>query len=102
MKLFKSNYHHSKRVEKVSFKTDIKEHIVEEALDLMYGYIRGKFDNVDIDKDSLMSEEAFIKEFPVICVPSLGYFKPSYGKYKHIIKNKNKKKNGRAKKEGNA
>jgi hypothetical protein len=97
MKLFKNNFHHNKRVEKVALKTNIEPEIVEEALDIMYGYIRDKFDKVDVPKETLMDEDEFNEKFPVICIPSLGYFKPSYKKYKHIIKNKNKKKNGRKK-----
>lgn len=91
MKLFKTNYHHNARVEKVSHKLNIEEHIVEETLDIMYDYIRTKLDSVEIDKDSLMEEKEFTEKFPVICVPSLGFIRPSYKKYKHIMKHKLKK-----------
>lgn len=99
MKLFKSNFHHNNRVNKISFKLNIEEEIVEEALDIMYDYIRSKLEEVDIDKDKVMDEKSFDKEFPVICIPSLGYLKPSYKKYKHIMKNKSKKSYGNSKKE---
>lgn len=91
MKLFKSNFHHNARVEKVSFKLNIQEHIVEETLDIMYDYIRSKLEAVDIDETVIMTEEEFNKAFPVISIPSLGYIRPSYKKYKHIMKNKIKK-----------
>lgn len=91
MKIFKSNIQHDKRVEKIAFKTNIKPEVVEETLGLMYGYIRDKFDGVDINKEEILSEEEFNKAFPIICIPSLGFFKPVYGKYINIMKNKLKK-----------
>ena len=100
MKLFKSNFHHNKRVEKTAFKTGMEEHIVEEVLDIMYDYIRLKLESVKIDEDNVMTEEEFNEKFPVIAIPSLGYIRPSYRKYKHIMKNKLKKKNGKNYREG--
>lgn len=91
MKLFKSNFHHNARVEKMSFKLGIDEHVIEETLDIMYDYIRMKLDEVETDKTRVLTEEEFNDCFPVICIPSLGYIKPSYKKYKHIMKNKLKK-----------
>lgn len=95
MKLFKSNYHHNNRVEKIAFKTGIEAHVVEETLDIMYDYIRGKLDNVEVDKKRMMEEEEFNQTFPVIAIPSLGYIRPSYKKYKHMMKNKLKKQYGK-------
>lgn len=88
MKLFRDNIHHENRVKKLSFKLNISEEIIEETLDIMYGYIRTKFDNVELeDKTKKMTEEEFNKTFPIISIPKLGFFKPSYRKYLHIIKN---------------
>lgn len=91
MKLFKNNFHHTNRVEKISFKLDIPEQVIEETLDIMYEYIRMKLEAVDIDSSRILSEEEFDENFPIIAVPSLGFFKPNYRKYKHIMKNKLKK-----------
>jgi hypothetical protein len=91
MKLFKNNYKHHARVEKVAFKTGVDEQVVEEVLDTMYSYIREKLDTVDIDKDRMMEEIEFEDKFPVIRIPSLGFIKPSYKKYRHMMKNKFKK-----------
>jgi hypothetical protein len=95
MKLFKSNYHHHKRVSKVALKVGVEESIVEETLDIMYDYIRMKLDEVDIPKDEILNEEEFDEKFPVILIPSLGFIRPSYKRYKHIMKNKLKKDNKR-------
>ena len=97
MKLFKSNFHHNARVEKVSFKLNIPEDIVEETLDIMYEYIRGKLNSVQIDENVIMSEEEFNQSFPIMSIPSLGYIRPSYKKYKHIMKNKIKKQHAKSK-----
>lgn len=99
MKLFKNDIPHDKRVAKIAFKLGLSENIVEETLNIMYSYIRNKFENVQIpDEDVLMSEEEFNKVFPVINIPKLGWFRPSYGKYKHTMQSKlNKKSNGKNK-----
>tara|TARA_R110000772_G_scaffold23035_2_gene62006 strand:- start:17 stop:310 length:294 start_codon:yes stop_codon:yes gene_type:complete len=95
MKLFKNNIFHDKRVEEISYKLDIPENQIEEALDLMYGYIKNKFESVVVeDEDVIMEEEEFNKTFPTIHIPSLGYFKPNYRRYKHQIKNKLKNDKG--------
>lgn len=91
MKLFKTNYHHKKRIKHMSYKLNLKEEIIEEALDIMYDYIRLKLESVDIDKDRIMTEEEFNEKFPVIAIPKLGYIRPSYRKYRHIMKHKLKK-----------
>lgn len=95
MKIFKNNIFHHKRVEYMSYKLNISEDIIEEALDLMYEYIKSKIEKEDPGEDFL-TEEEFNNRFPTIHIPSLGYLKPSYKKYKHIYKNK-KKKNGKTK-----
>ena len=95
MKIFRTNIYHNKRVERVAYKLDIDERIVEESLDLMYKYIKEKIEEVEINEDVEMTKEEFEEKFPIIHIPSLGYLKPSYGKYKHIMKNK--KKNGKNK-----
>ena len=95
MKLFRDNIHHEQRVKKLSFKLDIKEEIIEETLDIMYSYIRSKLEAVEIeDPLEIMSEEEFNETFPCIQIPKLGYIKPSYKKYVHLVKNvrKNHKK----------
>jgi hypothetical protein len=97
MKLFKNNYKHHNRVEKVSFKTGVEPQVVEEVLDTMYGYIREKLDGVDIDPAELMDEEEFDNKFPTIRIPSLGFIRPSYKKYRHMMKNKFKKEEKRLK-----
>jgi len=82
---------HDKRVEHISHKLDIEEHVIEEVLDIMYDYIKLKIENVELEEGVKLDKEEFTEKFPIIHVPSLGYLKPSYGKYKHI--NKKKKKN---------
>jgi len=91
MKIFKNNIYHDKRVEKLSHKLDIPEHVIEESLDLMYGYVKSKIEAVEVVEDVLMTEEEFNEKFPVVHIPSLGYFVPSFKKYSHQIKNKYKK-----------
>lgn len=96
MKLFRNNIHHENRVKKLSFKLNISESIIEETLDIMYGYIRMKLDTVEVpDPDKVMTEEEFDKVFPCIAIPKLGFIKPSYKKYLYVMKNvkKNRKKN---------
>lgn len=88
MKIFKNDIHHAKRVEYISHKLNIPEKQIEETLDIMYGYIKDKLESVDIDEDVLMDEMEFDKAFPTIHIPSLGYLKPNYRKYKHMMKNK--------------
>jgi len=88
LKLFRDNIHHENRVKKVSFKTGLKEEIIEEVLDIMYGYIRQKLNSVTLeDPTNIMSEEEFEKTFPCIQIPKLGYIKPSYKKYLYLVKN---------------
>lgn len=92
MKLFRSNINHENRVKKVSKELNIDEAIIEETLDIMYTYIRNKLESVELeDPDAMLVEEEFNKIFPTICIPSLGFITPSYKKYKHVMKNKNKK-----------
>ena len=90
MKIFKNNIYHDKRVEYIGYKLNIQEEIIEEVLDLMYGYIKERIERVELKEDDILSKEEFEEKFPVIHIPSLGYLKPSYRKYKHIIKSKNK------------
>lgn len=98
MKLFKNNIFHDKRVEKIAYKLDIPENQIEETLELMYGYIRNKFETVEVeDEDVIMDEDKFNDTFPTIHIPSLGYFRPSYRKYKHQIKNKLKSRDEKCK-----
>lgn len=92
MKLFKNNIQHDKRIEKIAYKTNIDEAIVEEVISLMYSYIKDKLQSVELeDEDTILTKEEFEKIFPIINIPSLGWIKPSYGKYKHVMKNKKKK-----------
>lgn len=97
MKIFKNNIYHTKRVEKVSHKLDIPENVIEETLDIMYGYIKDKIEAVEVDEDTIMDEDEFNNKFPIIHIPSLGYLRPSYRKYRHVMKakkrNENKPKN---------
>lgn len=99
MKLFRDNIFHENRVKKISYELDISEDIVEETVGIMYDYIRLKLDNIKVeDENVLMNEEEFDKTFPTIHIPNLGYFKPNYRKYKHMMKHKlkhakNRKKN---------
>lgn len=93
MKLFRDNIHHEKRVQKLAYKLNIPEHVIEETLDIMYTYIRNKLDSVEVpDETSIMTEEEFDKLFPCIAIPKLGYIKPSYKKYLYVMKNKYGKK----------
>lgn len=97
LKLFKNNIQHDKRVEKVAYKLDIDEYIVDEVLDIMYDYIRLKLESVELeDETKILTEEEFNDMFPTINIPSLGWISPSYAKYKHVMKNKLKK-NGKNK-----
>lgn len=89
MKLFRDNIHHDNRVKKLAYKLNIPEEIIEETLDLMYGYIRDKLQSVEVEDETVvMTEEEFDKHFPCIIIPSLGFIKPSYKKYIHVMKNK--------------
>lgn len=75
----------------MSYKLNIKESIIEEVLDLMYEYIKDKIEKVETEEGKLLTKEEFEDMFPIIHIPSLGYLKPSFRRYKHIMKNKNKK-----------
>lgn len=92
LKLLRNNIYHTKRVEEIAYRLDIKEEIVEETISLMYEYIKLKLEEVDIDEDKILTEEEFNKNFPTIHIPSLGYIQPSYKKYLHIMNSVQKKK----------
>lgn len=87
MKLFRDNIFHEDRIKKLSYELNHKEDVIEEAISIMYDYIRLKLTEVVVeDESTMMTEEEFDKTFPTIHIPSLGYIKPSYKKYVHMMK----------------
>lgn len=92
MKLFRSNIHHENRVKKLSFKLNQPEHVIEEVLDIMYGYIRNKLESVKLkDKSKVLTKEEFEEIFPTFTIPKLGFINPSYKKYLYMMKNVKRK-----------
>lgn len=86
---------HLRRVKKVAYKLNLPEEVIEETLRLTSEYIKDKISKVEVSEEVLMTEEEFKKQLPIIKIPSMGYLKPSYHKYKAIH---NKSKIAKAKK----
>jgi hypothetical protein len=80
---------HIKRVKRVSYELNIPEEVVEMSLSYMSEYIKNKISQIELVEN--LTEEDFDKLYPTIKMPgSIGYLRPSYQKYTHINKNKNK------------
>lgn len=80
---------HIKRVKRVSYELNIPEEVIELSLNFMSEYIKSKISKVELIEN--LTEEEFDKVYPTIKMPgSIGYLRPSYKKYNHINKNKNK------------
>ena len=91
---------HLRRVKKVAYKLNLPEEAIEETLKYMSEYIKEKISKVEVCEDILMTEEEFNKKLPIIKIPSMGYLKPSYHKYK-VIHNKSKTAKAKKLKESN-
>jgi len=90
--LSKEDQGHIKRVKKVAYKLNLPEELIEQALHYTSEYIKNKIGNIELPESHDLTEEEFNTLFPSIKVFTLGYLKPSYRKYKHINKHKNKNK----------
>lgn len=82
---------HIKRIRQVSYKLNIPEEVIELALFYTSEYIKSKIAKVDIDRTRLLSREEFEAILPIIKVPSLGYLRPNYGRYKAIYEQTKKR-----------
>lgn len=87
---------YKKRINQLKYELNIDKGIIEKVLQLNFEYIRNKL-IVEIPEDKLLTKEEFENIMPVIKVPTLGYFKGNYYKYKRIFENRQKKLNNKNK-----
>lgn len=84
---------HRKRIDRIKFKTNLSKEIIDDILDLSFEFLRKKLNSPEVPKDKLLTKEEFDDILPIIKVPTLGYFKPNYYKYKAIYRREQKKLN---------
>ena len=82
---------HIKRIRQVSYKLNIPEEVIEDALFYTSEYIKNKIAKVEVDRTRLLSKEEFDEILPIIKIPSLGYLRPHYMKYKAMYEQKKKR-----------
>ena len=80
---------HIKRLSRIEYKTGVKKEAVEMAVKIISEYIKDKMSIPDLPEN--LTEEEFNELMPILTVYGLGYFTPSYKKYKYIQKSKEKK-----------
>lgn len=87
-----TNKDHNNRVKKISFLTNTDPAIVDAVLSLTFKYIKDKIEAIEVTED--LTEEEFNKKFPVFGYGKMGHFKPDYRRYKAIVNQIKKKRNG--------
>lgn len=80
-----------KRIARVSHETGIPEDIVQESINIMFKYIRGKIESPVLIGAEPLSSEDFAKKVPIMKIPGLGFMVPSYRRYLKIKENESKK-----------
>lgn len=84
--LSKEDQSHIKRVKQVAYKLNLPEEVIEQAIHLTSEYIKNKIASVNIDSDTLLTQEEFESRLPIIKLPAMGYLKPDYFRYIHVFK----------------
>lgn len=86
---------HKQRINRLKYELNIDKKIIEKVLQLHSEYIKTKLVKPEVPEDIILSKDEFEKLMPIIKVPTIGYFKANYYKYKRIMTNKINKKNNK-------
>lgn len=90
---YRTDKQHQRRIKKVAYDTAVDKKIISDIIDLGYEFIKSKVEKNVISEDVELTEEEFNKLLPIIKVPTIGYFKPNYYRYKKIQEYKKRKNN---------